>query len=68
MGGKIMDDKVENKNIDEDTPIKRKTSESDTCGVCPFCESYSFGKAFCNYHRRETRVTGPSCFTDYDNK
>ena len=25
-----------------------------TCGSCMYYEQYGFGKAFCNYHRRDT--------------
>lgn len=63
-------EKFKNKNIDAKRLIEiiRKPKPKN-CGECNFCVIYnSIGKAYCNYYSRETQITNPYCFTDYNNK
>jgi len=32
-----------------------------TCGSCRYYEQYGFGKAYCNYHGRDTSSSDPAC-------
>ena len=32
-----------------------------TCGSCMYYEQYGFGKAFCNYHERDTSSSDTAC-------
>lgn len=32
-----------------------------TCGSCRYYQQYGFGKAYCNYHNRDTSSSNPSC-------
>lgn len=32
-----------------------------TCGSCKYYEQYGFGKAYCNYHGRETSSSDSAC-------
>lgn len=34
---------------------------STTCGSCIYYEQYGFGKAYCNYHKRDTSSSNVSC-------
>lgn len=32
-----------------------------TCGSCRYYEQYGFGKAYCNYHHRDTSSSNSAC-------
>ncbi len=32
-----------------------------TCGSCKYYEQYGFGKAYCNYHRRDVSSSDSAC-------
>lgn len=58
-----MDSKIEIKNADVlNHEFEMPECEfCATCGSCKYYETYGFGKAYCNYHKRDTSSSDSAC-------